>query len=231
MPLFWLRQRIAMAKVAIPGSLHFPTKNAAKTFFRGMRDRYRDGQRIAEEDDQHLRHLVAIHPEAEAKVGSGISHFTVETERRFGTTRHFVIHRIDGSSTDVSFLSAIDGTNDRGDRLEALRRAIEDHVVSFRDSTFASKEEIRCPFRGTLVTRSSYHVDHKGPRTFIRLVEEWLEEERLRLEEVLITPPADNQIVRDMTDKRQLDSWRRFHHTNATLQLVSPLGNLSDARM
>ena len=97
-----------MAKAVIIASLTFPTKRAAKDFFREIRDRYKDGERIAREDDGYLRDLVAVHPEAGLKIGCGISHFTVETDSEFGTTRHFVIHRTDGSSTDVSFLSSID---------------------------------------------------------------------------------------------------------------------------
>ena len=220
-----------MAKAVVIASLQFPTKKLAKEFFRELRDRYADGCRIGDEDDRYLRDLIAIHPEAEMKIGSGISHFTVETDMVFGRTRHFMIHRIDGSSTDVSFHSAIDGRNERRDRLEALRRGVEDQIVLFKQSALFSGGLKICPLRGVPITEDAYHVDHTPPRTFVRLVDAWLAQEFLRIEDVEITPPSDNQIVTQMTDAEQKRSWQDFHRANASLRLLSPLGNLSDAKV
>lgn len=62
------------------------------------------------------------------------------------------------------------------------------------------------------------------------LVEKWLLTESLALEQVEITPPADDQIVAEMTSSAQRASWSRFHFQNATLRMLSPLGNLSHAK-
>lgn len=220
-----------MAKAVVIASLAFPTKKQAKEFFREIRDRYPDGVQLAEEDDRPLRDLIAIHPEAVTKIGCGISHFTVATESRFGRTRHFVIHRVDGSSTDASFHSAIDGRNERRDRLEALRRGIEDQIVSFKDRSFVSGHRNVCPLRGVPITEDSYHIDHEPPLTFVRLVDRWLQAEGLQIEQIEITPPADNQIVTEMINSEQVRSWQAFHLAHATLRLLSPLGNLSDAKL
>jgi hypothetical protein len=77
---------------------------------------------------------MAMHPEAGVKVGCGIDYFTVEIDQEFGTTRHFMIHRIDRTSTDVSFKAPIDGRNHRKVCLEAMRREIAGQIISFRDS-------------------------------------------------------------------------------------------------
>lgn len=220
-----------MPKDVVIASQVFRTKKAAKDFFRDIRDRYKDGERIAQEDDGFLRDLISIHPEAEVKYGCGISHFSVERDVEFGTTRHFVIHRIDGSKTDVSFHSAIDGRNERRDRLEALRRAIEQQILDFRNSAFASSNKLTCPLRGVSITETLYHIDHEPPNTFVRLVDRWLNAEGLELANLQITPPADNQIVTEMIDDAQLQSWQEFHRVNAKLRLLSPLGNLSDAKL
>jgi hypothetical protein len=50
-----------MPKSIIIASLEFPSKKAAKEFFRNLRDRYADGERIPHPDDAHLRRLIAIH--------------------------------------------------------------------------------------------------------------------------------------------------------------------------
>ena len=77
------------------------------------------------------------HQDSKVKVGRGISHFTVELDSEFRRTRHFMIHRKDGSQTDVSFHSAIKEPNRRRDLLEALRRAVEDQIVNFKLNAFS----------------------------------------------------------------------------------------------
>lgn len=220
-----------MAKPVVIASLSFRTKTAAKEFFRTILGRYRDGERINPEDDCYLRDLIAIHPESETKIGCGISHFTVDRDEVFRTTRHFMIHRNDGSKTDVSFLSAIDGRNERRDRLEALRRAIEGQILDFRASVFSSGRTVICPLRGVPITENSCHVDHELPMTFVCLVERWLASEKLTIAALQITPPIDNQIVTELTCPGQLRSWQNFHRECAKLRVLSRRGNLSDAKL
>jgi hypothetical protein len=212
------------------GDFEFPTKASAKDFFRAIRDRYpRDGEHLSFEDEGIVRDLLGAHPESVSKVGVGIAFITVETETEFNRTRHFMIHRLDGSCTDFSFHACIDGRNVRNDILGALRRAIADQIVEFRNSFFEAKITMICPLSGNAITSDSYHVDHAPPAKFIALVNNWLEDELLALEDVEITPPADSQIVADMISQRQRSSWAGFHRREASLRMLSPIGNLSHA--
>lgn len=217
-----------MAKITI-GPLDFRTKAAAKEFFRAIRDAYGSGERLSEEDAAHLHVLIARHPEAEAKIGCGISHFTVERDVVFGTTRHFTLHRVDGSSTDFSFHACVDGGNGRSDRLEALRREIEEQITSFRDMRF-SQGPVVCPYLGVELTPAGSHVDHMPPNTFMRIAEEWMQARGLSYEQIEITPPRDNQLVTRMTNPGQKSEWAEFHRTRASLRIISPLANLSHAK-
>lgn len=212
------------------GDLIFPTKASGKDFFRRIRDRYEDGERINSEDHGLLFDLLGIHPEATMKIGCGVAYFTVETDREFRSTRHFMIHRIDGSFTDFSFPACFDGRNVRRDILESLRRAVAEQIVAFREKHFAGSPVSHCPLSGVSITREHYHVDHAPPGKFMVLVENWLSTECLTLEQVEITPPADDQIVAEMTSHAQRTSWSSFHLQNATLRMLSPLGNLSHAK-
>lgn len=215
--------------IAIAG-LTFPTKGEAKKFFGTIRDRYDDGVRLSEEDHGLIRGLLACHPETKEKTGAGIAYFCIETDKEFGRTRHFVVHRVDGSSSDFSFHACIDGRNERRDRLEALRRAITPQIIAFRDRCFALQTRFSCPLRGVAITSDSYHVDHESPLDFHSLVDRWLGREELNLADVQITPPADNQVVALMTNPGQISSWCLFHEQHARLRLLSPRGNLSDAK-
>lgn len=213
------------------GSTIFPSKKAAKECYRAIRDRYPDGVEIRGLDHSLLLELVEIHPEAAQKFGVGIDHFTVEVDQEFGTTRHFVIHRSDGTSTDVSFNSAIDGRNRNADRLEALRRAIAPQITRFAQAKLDTIEPLACPFTEEQITIDNYHVDHEAPATFQKLSTDWLAMEGIGLEAVEITPPADNQYVCEMTNQNQRISWETYHTEYARLRLLSKAGNLSGARV
>lgn len=219
-----------MANAVLIGSLTFESKVAAKTFFRELRDRYPDGSMIGGEEARYLCDLLACHPESESKIGPGIAYFSVATDEEFRRTRHFVVHRTDGTFSDFSFPACIDGRNPRKDRLEALRRAIDDQIIAFRERCFAQNSALICPLQGVPITRAAYHVDHAPPALFATLAEAWLRERELAWIDVQITPPADNQIVAQMTDPIQRASWTEFHRARAKLRMLSPKGNLSDAR-
>lgn len=224
------RAPVDMAKPVTIAGLLFPSKSEAKQFFGGIRDRYADGVRLDEEDHVLVRGLLACHPEAAEKTGAGVEYFCIGTDMEFGRTRHFVVHRIDRSHSDFSFHACIDGRNERRDQLEALRRAVKPQILAFRDACFARGQRLFCPLRNVLIKRDAYHVDHQPPLDFQSLVEQWLGAEAIRLEDVRITAPCDNQVVAHMTEASQTSSWCDFHACHAKLRLLSPRGNLSDAR-
>jgi hypothetical protein len=219
-----------MAKPVFIAGMTFRSKSEAKKFFGAIRDRYADGMRLNDEDHALIRGLLACHPEANEKIGAGVAYFCVETEAVFGRTRHFVVHRRDGSYADFSFHACIDGGNENGDRTEALRRAIQPQIIAFRDRCFARGETLLCPLRAVEITADAYHVDHAAPADFQSLVERWLLEAALVLDDVRVTAPTDNQIVATMTDSAQISGWCSFHQRHARLRLLSPRGNLSDAK-
>jgi hypothetical protein len=207
----------------------FATKKAAKAHISELRDKYQDGVTILDPDSSFLAELLSLHPESDHKIGIGVSHFTVSTDTVFGRTRHFVVHRRDGSSTDFSFHACVDGRRERRDRLEALRRAIEPSILRFRDEQFASGPII-CPFLSVGLSPSTSHVDHVSPDTFLVLAERWLSISCFVISDIHITPPQDNQLVAMMTDETQLADWVAYHDANARLRIISSLANLSHAK-
>lgn len=219
-----------MPTSVIVSGREFRTKSEAKAFYGSIRDRYADGVSLDSMDAALLLDLLAIHPEAENKIGAGVSHFSVTTDNVFGRTRHFVVHRLDKTSTDFSFHACIDGQNTRRDVLESLRRAIESDIIKYRISAFSTVTEIVCPFLGTPLRPDSCHVDHAPPLTFLKLVTDWLVKESMQLGDVSITHPQDNQLVATMTNPIQRESWITYHRENARLRLTSPLANLSHSK-
>lgn len=221
----------AMPKIPIQiGARHFTTKTEAKSHARDIMARYQEGQRITGLDDLFLRDLVAIHPEAVRKIGGGIDHFTTQLDPVWRNSRHFVIVRSDGSSTDVSFHICIDGSNDRRDVFHGLRHAVADQVIAFQRLALGGDLMPICPFTAEVLTIANAHVDHEPPDTFLALATRWMHSAGLKVEDIPLVDNADNQWVRTMRDANQIASWAGFHRENARLRIISRPANLSHVK-
>jgi hypothetical protein len=95
------------AKPLTIGTLHFAKKNDAAAFLRTMLHRYDVGDKVSAADEQVLRDALALHPAAAAKVGCGITHFSVRSAD-FGT-KCFWINRPDGTTEKFSYKACITG--------------------------------------------------------------------------------------------------------------------------
>ncbi len=97
-----------MAKKPITiGPHHFGTKGDAAAFLRAMLHKYDVGDKVSAADAEILCSALARHPNAAAKMGGGISHFSVRSAD-FGT-KCFWVNRLDGSSEKFSYKSCIYG--------------------------------------------------------------------------------------------------------------------------
>ncbi len=93
------------AKPICLGSMEFAKKGDAETYIRAMLSKYEIGDRVGANDAVVVAALLARHPEAEAKIGCGISHFSVRTAD-YGT-RCFWVNRTDGTTEKFSFTTCI----------------------------------------------------------------------------------------------------------------------------
>ena len=95
------------AKPLTIGSLHFAKKGDASAFLQAMLHCYDLGDKVGAADDKVLRDTLALHPEAEAKVGCGITHFSVRSAD-FGS-KCFWINRPDGTTEKFSYGKCVHG--------------------------------------------------------------------------------------------------------------------------
>jgi len=209
------------------GDKTFSSREKAKAVCRRIIQSYRNGETVKGDDDLFLRDLVDLHPDASQKIGGGIDHFTVANNPVWHKYKHFVIIRENGTSTDFSFTSCIDGSSRRRDILGALRGAVSDQIIEFKRKQFSLVGTAKCPITGAVLTPHNCHVDHKQPNTFLSLVTRWIAAEAIQLGDIRISDSVDNQFVSVMADPAQNDSWRLFHRRNAVLRIISPKANLS----
>lgn len=87
------------------GDLHFRTQTEARAFLNAMLNRYDIGDQVSAADAVVLRAALALHPEAEEKIGSGIRGFSVRSAD-FGT-KCFWVNRTDGTTEKFSHKACV----------------------------------------------------------------------------------------------------------------------------
>jgi hypothetical protein len=106
------------------GELNFKTQKAAVAHYRSILYRYGNGVRISEPDATHLHWLLSRHPNTDQKIGRGVAQRVPE----YGATG-LVLIRMDGSSTDFSYLTCIKAPSDLADAKEALRAEVREDIL------------------------------------------------------------------------------------------------------
>jgi Protein of unknown function (DUF3223) len=97
-----------MAKKPVTiGPHHFSKKGDAAAFLQAMLHKYDVGDKVSAADADVLHAALALHPNAAAKVGAGITHFSVRSAD-FGT-KCFGVNRVDGTSEKFSYKACIYG--------------------------------------------------------------------------------------------------------------------------
>ena len=217
-------------KPVIVGNLRFDTKSAAKEWVRNLVARYPDGAPISPDDTAFLKDLLELHPRVDEKVGAGVQSFTIDTNWEYSNTRTIFINRTDGSRTDFSWVKCIDGETSDQLQMQALRVAIMDQIIAFKQGQFLAGKTVRCPETGEELSWQHCHVDHCAPDTFDKLVADWLSAEGITIEQVAISPSRDSSFHRKLTNEAQRVSWWNFHNAKKRLRLLSPFANLSLAK-
>lgn len=202
------------------------TKRAVKTKCREIMSRYDDDQPIIGADAEFLEELLSSHPRAEEKIGCGIHAFIVVREKDiWRNSRHFAVIRKDGSRAGFSFTVCVHGRTHKQMVIRALRMAVLPQILKAKDLVFECDPEPVCIFTNQVLTRDNCNVDHIPPDTFASLVERWMAQEQLDFDRIPLRPSTSNEYLNYLTQKDQLESWMRFHLTNARLRVISAKAN------
>jgi hypothetical protein len=159
-----------MAKPVSLASRYFPTQSAALEYFKRILYTYSVGEVVSDPmHDTMLRELSDRHPDAAEKVGVGISEFFInKTESGdigyvSADSRGIWIRRIDGTTVDWSYQTAIKRPGPRVNFKDALRLAINDKRVLMRDAAFAAGP-VKCALTGVPIpTKGDADVVYRDP--------------------------------------------------------------------
>jgi hypothetical protein len=218
------------------------TKAAALTHYKAMLARYADGAVVEDRcDHDDLVALLERYDEAitdgPSKTGVGIDHFT-RTRNNFNgySTPSFWVHRTDGTATDFSYISGVNGQPKGLSRefYDACRAAVQDDLITakrrFFDEHSDEQGSVPCEITGARIDFENAHLDHAWP-TFgqivaaFRAARTWTRE----IPVGIVTLPADAQTQSVFQDLVVADAFKAFHHDLAVLRIVQRKINLAMA--
>jgi hypothetical protein len=165
-----------------------------------------------EEADRKLRLLIAMHPNAERKIGLGIDHFKIVRNVR-GAGQGIHIVRTDGSEEPFSYKRCISGVvqSAHGKVCEALRFTVQPQLKQYRESITLP---VTCKLSGLPVERRrDLHIDHARP--FWRLLRDFCTEHGVDLS-VLETTGSGESL--QLVDEDVALAFERYHREHAVLQ-------------
>jgi hypothetical protein len=214
------------------GDRTFRTKKAAEAHIQEILHRATVDEPLAVAETAVMLALLESHPDRGAKIGVGVASIHVRPDSEWGTTRHFVIVRTDGTFTDFSFKKCLTPASPLQLFKQACRHTVADQVTQFRNGVLdaTSGAVLMCPILEVPIGREEIHVDHAPPWTFDSLVLKFIEQEQIDVQAICVTGFGDNEIRKDFQDSAIRERWQEFHRLNARLRLVSKKANLSDIR-
>jgi hypothetical protein len=168
--------------------------------------------------------IETYHPEASLKVGVGISKVSIQPDGYGG--RCFWLERVDGSKTDVSVYKCVNHPSYEKSVKEAFRNAIAQDVLAFKARRLT--EVSCCEYSGKPF--DEIHVDHKPPKTFEFILNEFMKTKGLTWEQVAIDPTYDGKVGSWLSDTQLWEEWRSYHNSTAELRLVNKRANLGDIK-
>lgn len=95
------------AKPITIGARHFAKRGDALAFLQAILHRYDVGDRVSAADEEVLRAALVLHPQANEKIGCGVTSFSVRSADF--ATKCFWINRPDGTTEKFSYTACVRG--------------------------------------------------------------------------------------------------------------------------
>lgn len=185
------------------------------------------GEVAYDEDVEFLYSIFEQHSEWEQKKGCGVDFFYVGKSQYNNLC--FFIKRLDGTSTDISFTSAITKPSKRSKVIKACRTAIETEIEKFRKENVVYGET-KCALSGHILIPQNTHIDHYD-LSFKELFDKWIGAWDIdNLHDNYVCETKDNECKTYFIDQRVIDDFVRFHNGNTHLRAVTKDANLRRPR-
>lgn len=225
-----------MAKHFEIGENKFGSLKEAKEFIRSILYKYEFDKSLNDEDTNNVLNLLERHPDSNVKKGVGVKSIIVRKDRKFGTTRHFWLVRLDGTEIDFSIDKCFSSNPNSPIKLFKLcaRRAVENQIINFVNAYFTKNQDssgrVICAITGEQVTKDNASVDHAPPYTFDSIVLKFIEDNNIDLSKVQFTSADTYKIGKEFEDNNLKNSFANYHQQVALLRVTTRTANLKQKK-
>jgi hypothetical protein len=194
---------------------------------RSILNKYNVNEKVSDENEESfLLDLFQQHPEWSLKQGVGVDSICIgNSDFR---TRCFVLLRVDGTRTDISFQKCLSKPSKEQELRQACRMAIRPRIHVFRHAHVVYGVT-RCPITGDTLTESNTHIDHYD-LTFDAMFRLWMQSQDIEQAYKKLSASADNEYGRRFADPQFAEDFARFHDIHCRLRAVTKEANLSILR-
>lgn len=215
----------------------FESKKDLEEYIKEILHKYNLKSELIEEDFSFIHELLKKHPEYENKKGLGISAIKVDLDREWGRTRCFYLVRIDNTGTDFSYKKCLTPSinSDKKKNFSAsARSAVRDQVIKFLNQEFFNKQDssarIKCELSGKLILKDESDVDHIPPNTFYNIVQDFIINAEIEINNVEFVGFADNEFRREFKNEELRLAFSKYHKQVAKLRVISKKANLTQKK-
>lgn len=179
-----------------------------------------------------LYELLKSHPKANEKIGCGVDYFFVQRSKWKTNQFNFMIYRLDGSTTDFSFHKCFTPNMPSSKNINfpiIFRNTVKDQIDDFRTSAFnvvGKGDKFICSQTNLKFKKIYSHVDHVYPLTFESIYNEFINLNKLNLNEIKLSNDKGNSEARHIIDQNIVNAFSEFHKTRAVLRIVCSSANL-----
>lgn len=182
------------------------------------------------QEHEFVLDLLRRHRRAERKIGGGVSCIRVVQAPKWKQNHAFIVERVDGSTTDFSYLECISPSSSKKKFHAACRALVVHDVLEAKRLAFATGTSTPCPVTGERLTWDDCHVDHAEPMTFERLVADFVRDNSVDVDQAVDHDDEDHAYEQQLTDPILALRFILFHRKFAVLRVVSRRANLSVLR-
>lgn len=180
-------------------------------------------------DSNFMFDLLQWHEEFDEKSGVGIDKFFIMDNEQYTNTRTFRILRFDGSTTHFSFMACLNNKTKKHRVIKAFRYHIESQIKDFKTEFFNNNSLVFCEFTKERLYSYACHVDHIKPKTFKKLMSDFMQNESLSFDNIDLLDSKD-KYNEEFKNKELINKWFDYHKNNAELRVVSAKANLTILR-
>ena len=218
-------------------NITFASNTELIEYVKNILHKYNLNEFIDIEDRTFLSCLLQRHPEYVSKVGSGIEEMFIKLDGRWKKTRCFHILRTDKSQTDFSYLKCI-SNNISGQPLkmfkDAARTAVKNQVLTYlinhNRKTIDSNGTVVCEKTRQRIPKEVATVDHTPPKTFDKIVSDFIQIKNINLFVIEYDGLGDNQYHKQFKSQSLSDEFSAYHKITAKLRVISKAENLSQKK-